>query len=146
MAKKFVQVVRSISAFAKGAGAKMPAATKTAVKGPAARKKPAVTKAMKGTYAKTTPAAAHVKKKLAASAMGVKTTPAASTHKRNDKSDDAADEDAGDESHESREIVYTDDFADPCEPDLRRLSTLELMRLPTLEFGTGATRSVLDAD
>ena len=111
---------------------KQTAATKTAVKGPAARKKPAATKAMKGTYAKTTPAAAHVKKKPA--------------HKRNDKSDDAADEDAGDESHESRETVCTDDFADPCEPDLRRLSTLERMRLPTLEFGTGATCSVLDAD
>ena len=111
---------------------KQTAATKTSVKGPAARKKPAATKAMKGTYAKTTPAAAHVKKKPA--------------HKRNDKSDDAADEDAGDESHESRESVCTDDFADPCEPDLRRLSTLERMRLPTLEFGTGATCSVLDAD
>ena len=60
---------------------KQTAATKTAVKGPAARKKPAATKAMKGTSAKTTPAAAHVKKKPA--------------HKRNDKSDDAADEDAG---------------------------------------------------
>ena len=125
---------------------KQTAATKTAVKGPAARKKPAATKAMKGTYAKTTLAAAHVKKKLAASAMGVKTTPAASTHKRSDRSHDAADEDAGDESHESRETLCTDDFADPCEPDLRRLSTLERMRLPTLESGTGATRSVLDAD
>ena len=111
---------------------KQTAAAKTAVKRPAARKKPAATKAMKGTYAKTTPVAAHVKKKPA--------------HKRNDKSDDAADEDAGHESHESRELVYTDDFDDPCKPDLRRLSTLELMRLPTLEFGTGATRSVLGAD
>ena len=114
------------------AATKQTAATKTTIKGPAARKKPAATKAMKGTYAKTTLAAAHVKKKPA--------------HKRNDKSDDAADEDAGDESHESRETVCTDDFADPCEPDLRRLSTLERMRLPTLEFGTGATCSVLDAD
>ena len=107
------------------AATKQTAATKTTIKGPAARKKPAATKAMKGTYAKTTLAAAHVKKKPA--------------HKRNDKSDDVADEDAGDESHESRETVCTDDFADPCEPDLRRLSTLERMRLPTLEFGTGAT-------
>ena len=114
------------------AATKQTAATKTTIKGPAARKKPAATKAMKGTYAKTTLAAAHVKKKPA--------------HKRNDKSDDAADEDAGDESHESRETVCTDDFADPCEPDLRRLSTLELMRLPTLEFGSGATRSEFDPD
>ena len=111
---------------------KQTAATKTSVKGPAATKKPATPKTMKGTYAKTTPAAAHVKKKP--------------DHERNDESDDAADEDAGHESHESRELVYTDDFDDPCEPDLRRLSTLERMRLPTLEFGTGATCSVLDAD
>ena len=96
---------------------KQTAATKTSVKGPAARKKPATPKTMKGTYAKTTPAAAHVKKKPG--------------HERNDESDDAADEDAGHESHESRELVYKDDFADPCEPDPRRLSTLE--------FGTGAT-------
>ena len=111
---------------------KQTAAAKTAVKRPAARKKPAVTKAIKGTHAKTTPVAAHVKKKPA--------------HKRNDKSDDAVDEDAGHESHESRELVYTDDFDDPCEPHLRRLSTLELMRLPTLEFGSGATRSEFDPD
>ena len=91
-----------------------------------------MTKAIKGTHAKTTPVAAHVKKKPA--------------HKRNDKSDDAVDEDAGHESHESRELVYTDDFDDPCEPHLRRLSTLELMRLPTLEFGSGATRSEFDPD
>ena len=126
---------------------KQTAATKTAVKGPAARKKPAATKAMKGAYANTKPAAAlDVKKKLAASALDVKKKPAASAHKRSDKSDDAVDEDAGEESHESRETLYTDEFDDPCEPDLRRLSTLELMRLPTLEFGSGATRGEFDPD